>query len=162
MRLSGDDDIVVAPRRCALEHSHCRVLPGDCWAIDWPTRRSLVPDLLGKAGTVDGLLLESFLTGFARIIGPALAGGLIASFGAIGCYTGMALLSISALAVMLPLLQVTIARTTKPFKQAPWAALGEGLRYVRSNQIILAVLTTTLIMNLWIFPYNSLLPVFRA
>ena len=37
---------------------------------------------------------------------------------------------------------------------------GEGMRYVRSNQTILAVVLITLIMNLWIFPYVSLLPVF--
>ena len=133
---------------------------GTAWAIDWPTRRSLVPDILGRARTVDGLLIESFLTGFARIIGPALAGGLIARFGAVGCYTVMALLSMAALSVMLPLLQAPITRTTQPFNQTPWAALGEGLHYVQSNQIILAVLATTLVMNLWIFPYVSLLPVF--
>ena len=133
---------------------------GTAWAIDWPTRRSLVPDILGKARTVDGLLLESFLTGIVRIVGPALAGGLIARFGAAGCYAGMALLSIAALAVMLPLLHAPRARTSKVFKGVSWTALGEGLRYVRANQTILAVIATTLVMNLWIFPYVSLLPVF--
>ncbi len=133
---------------------------GTAWAIDWPTRRSLVPDLLGKASTVDGLLLESFLTGIARVIGPALAGGLIARFGAIGCYTCMAFLSITALTVMLPLLKAPIVRRSKTVKMSSWAALGEGLRYARSNQTILAVLLITLFMNLWIFPYGSLLPVF--
>jgi predicted MFS family arabinose efflux permease len=38
--------------------------------------------------------------------------------------------------------------------------LSEGFRYVRSNQTILAVVLITLIMNVWIFPYVSLLPVF--
>jgi predicted MFS family arabinose efflux permease len=38
--------------------------------------------------------------------------------------------------------------------------LREGLRYVRANQTILAVVLITLIMNMWIFPYVSLLPVF--
>jgi len=36
----------------------------------------------------------------------------------------------------------------------------EGVRYVRSNHTILAVVLITLFMNLWIFPYVSLLPVF--
>src|SRR4051812_21716404 len=59
---------------------------GTDWALDWPTRRSLVPDMLGKERMFDGLLLESFLTGFARIIAPTMAGGLIARYGAVGCY----------------------------------------------------------------------------
>jgi len=133
---------------------------GTAWAIDWPTRRALLPDILGKGQMVDGMLIESFLTGISRIIGPAIAGGLIARFGAAGCYTFMALLSISALSVLIPLLSAPIARKTMPFQLAPWVALGEGLRYVRSNQTILAVLVATLVMNLWVFPYSSLLPVF--
>ena len=133
---------------------------GTAWAIDWPTRRALLPDILGKGQMVDGMLIESFLTGISRIIGPAIAGGLIARFGAAGCYTFMALLSISALSVLIPLLYAPIERKTMPFQLAPWVALGEGLRYVRSNQTILAVLVATLVMNLWVFPYSSLLPVF--
>ena len=133
---------------------------GTAWAIDWPTRRALLPDILGKGQMVDGMLIESFLTGISRIIGPAIAGGLIARFGAAGCYTFMALLSVSALSVLSPLLSAPIARKTMPFQLAPWVALGEGLRYVRSNQTILAVLVATLVMNLWVFPYSSLLPVF--
>ena len=133
---------------------------GTAWAIDWPTRRSLVPDMLGKERIVDGLLLESFLTGFSRIIGPSIAGALIARFGAVGCYIGMAILSLCALSILIPLLRGSVPRTTKPFKMVSLSLLGEGMRYVRSNQTISAVLLTTLIMNLWIFPYVSLLPVF--
>jgi MFS family permease len=133
---------------------------GTAWAIDWPTRRALLPDILGKGQMVDGMLIESFLTGISRIIGPAIAGGLIARFGAAGCYTFMALLSVSALSILIPLLYAPIARKTMPFQLAPWVALGEGLQYVRSNQTILAVLVATLVMNLWVFPYSSLLPVF--
>jgi MFS family permease len=133
---------------------------GTAWALDWPTRRSLVPDMLGKARMMDGLLLESFLTGLARIIAPSMAGALIARYGAIGCYTGMAILSICALTILLPLLRGSGSRKAKPFSAPSLLVMGEGIRYVRSNQTILAVVLITLIMNLWIFPYVSLLPVF--
>jgi MFS family permease len=133
---------------------------GTAWALDWPTRRSLVPDMLGKERMVDGLLLENFLSGFARIIAPSMAGALIARYGAIGCYIGMALLSICALTILMPLLRGSGPRDTKRFKMASLPVMGEGLRYVRSNQTILAVVLITLIMNTWIFPYVSLLPVF--
>jgi MFS family permease len=132
---------------------------GTAWALDWPTRRSLVPDMLGKERMVDGLLLESFLSGFARIIAPAMAGALIARYGAIGCYIGMAILSTCALTILVPLLRGSGPRDAKP-KMASLPVMGEGIRYVRSNQTLLAVVLITLIMNLWIFPYVSLLPVF--
>ncbi len=147
---------VVAPWNIALV-AFCL---GAAWALDWPSRRALLPDMLGKQGMVDGMLLESFLTGVGRILSPALAGGLIARFGALGCYSVMALLSISALATLLPLLRAPIAHTTRVSNRAIAIGLGESLRYVRSVPAILAVIMTTLVLNLWIFPYISLLPIF--
>jgi MFS family permease len=133
---------------------------GTAWAIDWPTRRSLVPDILGKERMFDGLLLESFMSGFARIIAPSMAGALIARYGAIGCYIAMAILSVCALTILIPLLRGAGPRVTKAFRTASLPVAGEGMRYVRANPTILAVVLITLIMNLWIFPYVSLLPVF--
>jgi MFS family permease len=133
---------------------------GTAWAIDWPTRRSLVPDLLGKERMLDGLLLESFLTGIGRIIAPALAGALIARFGALGCYLMMALLSGCALGVLVPLLRGAGPRKSRPFTVAVLPVVGQGMRYIRSSQTILAVMLVTLVMNVLIFPYISLLPAF--
>jgi MFS family permease len=133
---------------------------GTAWAIDWPSRRSLVPDILGKERMFDGLLLESFMSGFARIIAPSMAGALIARYGATGCYIGMAILSACALTILIPLLGGAGPRVTKAFRTASLPVAGEGMRYVRANPTILAVVLITLIMNLWIFPYVSLLPVF--
>jgi MFS family permease len=133
---------------------------GSAWALDWPTRRSLVPDILGKERMFDGLLLESFIVGLARIFAPSMAGALIASYGAIGCYIGMAFLSVCALSILVPLLRGAGPRGTRAFRSAALPVASEGMRYVRSNQTILAVVLITLIMNLWMFPYVSLLPVF--
>lgn len=133
---------------------------GSAWAIDWPTRRSLVPDMLGKERMFDGLLLESFIVGLARIFAPSMAGALIARYGAIGCYLGMAILSVCALSILIPLLRGSGPRGAKASRMAALPVAGEGLRYIRSNQTLLAVVLITLIMNLWMFPYNSLLPVF--
>ena len=133
---------------------------GSAWAIDWPTRRSLVPDILGKARMFDGLLLESFIVGLARIFAPSMAGALIAHYGAVGCYLGMAILSVCALTILVPLLRGAGPRGAKALRMAALPVASEGMRYVRSHQTILAVVLITLVMNLWIFPYNSLLPVF--
>jgi MFS family permease len=133
---------------------------GTAWAIDWPTRRSLIPDLIGRERMFDGLLLESFLTGIGRIIAPALAGALIARSGALGCYLGMAILSACALSILIPLLRVAETREARPFTIAVLPVVSQGMGYVRSNQTILAVMLITVVMNIWIFPYVSLLPSF--
>ena len=123
---------------------------GTAWAIDWPTRRSLVPDILGKERMIDGLLLESFMTGLARIVAPSMAGALIARYGAIGCYIGMAILSVCALSILFPLIRGAGPRGTKASRMAALPVVGEGMRYVRTNPTILAVVLITLVMNLWI------------
>jgi MFS family permease len=133
---------------------------GTAWAIDWPTRRSLVPDLVGKERMLDALLLESLLTGIGRIIAPTLAGTLIARYGAFGCYLTMAILSGCALGILIPLLRRAGPRESKPFTLAVLPVVVQGMRYVRSSQTILAVILITLVMNVWIFPYVSLLPAF--
>ncbi|MCB9150425.1 MAG: MFS transporter [Caldilineaceae bacterium] len=133
---------------------------GTAWAMDWPARRALLPDLVGKSRTVDSMLIDSFLTGIARIIGPSIAGAVIASWGAAGCYSVMAMLSLSALLVLQTLQKQPIPRDTMRPTAPPWTLIGHGLRYVRQNQTLLAVILITLVMNLWIFPYMTLLSVF--
>ena len=53
------------------------VVLGICWTLDWPARRALMPDLVGKERTVDAMLLENMAQSMARIRAPALAGALI-------------------------------------------------------------------------------------
>lgn len=133
---------------------------GTAWAIDWPARRALLPDIVGKEQLVESMLLDSFLVGIGRIVSPSLAGALIAWYGAAGCYGVMALLSLTALLTLSTLTRHPIPRNTMRPTARPWTLIGHGLRYVRDNQVILAVLLITFIMNFWIFPYTTLLPVF--
>ena len=133
---------------------------GAAWALDWPARRALLPDLIGKAHTLDAMLMENFAQGASRIIGPSLAGALIALFGPTGCYAVMTLLSGTALWNLRHLSQQPIARTNMRPTTSPWNLVAEGLRYVGTNQAILGVILITLVMNLLYFPYMNLLPVF--
>lgn len=133
---------------------------GTAWALDWPARRALLPDLIGKAQTVDAMLMENLAQSTSRIIGPSIAGGLIAAFGPVGCYTAMMLLSGIALWNLRHLSQQPIPRTTMRPSASPWNLVAEGLRYVGHNQAILGVVLITLVMNLLYFPYMNLLSVF--
>lgn len=132
---------------------------GLAWAIDFPTRRALLPDLVGKRLILDALLLESFAGGISRIVGPFLAGIIIVYLGALGCFLILTLLSVLALALLHTLTQIEIPRTVTP-NASTWSNILAGFRYVRHNEPILAVVLITLFMNLLIFPYMSLLPIF--
>lgn len=136
------------------------ILMGTAWSLDWPSRRSLVPDLVGKAKTVDALLLENLGQNFARIAGPFTAGVLIDAFGAVGAY--IALTGLSGLTLFL------LSGLSKPPKRSkaniervsPLTNIIEGLQYVRHSPPILGALLITVAMNFLVFPYMTLMPVF--
>ncbi|MBI4972885.1 MAG: MFS transporter [Candidatus Omnitrophica bacterium] len=62
------------------------VLNGIVMAFDAPARQSVVVDLVGKAQLLNAIALNSIAFNSSRIIGPALAGILIASIGMSGCF----------------------------------------------------------------------------
>ncbi|MCC6456402.1 MAG: MFS transporter [Caldilineaceae bacterium] len=133
---------------------------GCAWSFDWPARRALLPDLIGKKQTVEAMLLENFVQGCSRILGPFAAGLLIASAGAVGCLGVMCLLSGSALLSVRQLSKQSIPRVNMRPMVSPWSVLGQSLRYVGSNQSIMGVMLITVVLNMLMIPYMTLLPVF--
>ncbi len=133
---------------------------GVAWAVDWPTRRSLLPDLVGRRRTLDVLLLEGFCQNIGRIAGPFLSGALIELAGITGCFA--VLTGVSALG-LIPLCRLS-PQTAQPSGRAgagsPWRDVAKAMRYIRSHRTILPVLLITLAMNTLVFPYDALLPVF--
>ena len=135
-------------------------LMGVAWSIDWPARRSFVPDLVGKTRTVDALLLENFGQNIARIAGPYFGGILIDSFGPRGAFATMAILSGLTFVILLSLSDQPVPRNTSAAQTSPFTTIREGLSYVRHSQPIMGALTITVIMNFLVFPYVTQLPVF--
>ncbi len=133
---------------------------GCAWAMDWPTRRALIPDLVGRARTLDALLLESLGMGIARTLGPFAAGFVLNAYDALGCFLTLSGLSAMSLLLLRALSRQTIPQTSSPSSATPWAQVRDSARYVRQNQPILAVTLITMIMNMLAFPYMNFLPVF--
>ena len=136
------------------------VLMGVVWAVDWPARRSLIPDLVGKSQTVDGMMLEQMGQTASRIFGPFAGGAFIAAFGATGSYTFLAGTSACALLALLGITKQPIPRDAMPDASSPWVRIRDGFQYIRRNQSLRGVLAITVIMNALTFPYMELLPVF--
>ncbi|AWT58947.1 MAG: Enterobactin exporter EntS [Candidatus Moanabacter tarae] len=133
---------------------------GSAWAIDFPARRSLVPDLVGKERTSDAIILGAIATNGARVLGP-LAGGLIIQYyGPLGCFLFLSFVWLLPLYFLRKLPKDTIQGGSMSSENSPWKQLMEGFDYARRNQVILAVLLITITMNSLGFPFMTLLPVF--
>ncbi len=135
-------------------------LIGAAWSVDLPARNALVPDLVGRDLTVDAMLLESFIQGIVASASAFLAGWLLDVLGPWGCFSLLVAVSSVNVALLAILSRQEIRRTTAVAGQSLWRDLGQGFAYVRQNQPILAVTLISAVLNTWIFPSMSLLPVF--
>jgi MFS family permease len=133
---------------------------GITWALDWTARRSFLPDLVGRAGTMDAMLLEGFTQNVTRILGPFSSGALIAALGATGCYFTLTGTSILSLCFLVRLSKRRISPPDPKASSSPIKVVIEGLQYIRHSPSILGVLLITVILNFLAFPYMTLLPVF--
>ncbi len=131
---------------------------GASWALDWPTRRSMVPDLVGKARTVDAMVLENVIQGFTRITGPLAAGYVTKVYGSLG-----ALLVLVGLGTLALFLLGGLKTHSKAPSASAWSAGWAGRQRwarMRASAPIFGVFLITIFMNVWAFPYMNLLPVF--
>jgi MFS family permease len=110
-------------------------------AFDTPVRQSFTPEMVERRQLPNAVALGSATFNLGRVLGPAIAGVLIAAVG-----TGWVFLinAASYLAVIggLLLMRTSELRPTPPVPRAP-GQLREGLRYVlRRHDLLLVVLIT--------------------
>lgn len=137
------------------------VVGGVSWGLDWPNRRALIPDLVGKTRVVDAMLLDNGMQAFAKLSGPLLAGAALAVVGVTG-----ALVILLSIAVTSSIISFGISSESRsPDVEGrgvshAFGRVAEGLRYVRGQRVIVGIMLVTVVMNVWAFSFQSLLPVF--
>ncbi|HUY70712.1 MAG TPA: MFS transporter [Gaiellaceae bacterium] len=135
------------------------VLTGTAVVFDLPARQNLTVQLVGRDELPNAIALNSSLFNTARIIGPALAGIVIAAVGSGWCF---AINSASFLAVLAGLLAM---RTSELYKlrdrgrPALFAGAREGLRYVRDSRPVLVLTAIAVVVMSFSLNINVLLPV---
>jgi len=143
-----------------LELWHLAVLVtalGFSWALDLPSRRSYIYDMVGPRRVVNAMALDHVGMDGAKIVGPILGGLLWPVIGAGGC---LLILSVGYLVNFCLYLQLPSA-APPPSAGSPRVlrSLMEGLTYVLRTPVVLGVLSITAVMNLLGFPYQHMVPV---
>jgi MFS family permease len=136
-------------------------LAGIMWATDFPVRRAMIGDSVGADGISTAIGIDMASSNFSRVIGPLGAGAFLATVGVQAAYfTGAILFGLgSLLAISLPY----VAPTSKPTPgNGYFANLAEGLRHVRADRVIVVTLVITIVMNIFGFPYQHMVPVIGA
>jgi predicted MFS family arabinose efflux permease len=126
-------------------------------AMDYPVRRNIMGELCGVERVGIGMALDATTLNFTRMLGP-LVGGLLLEFtGLYGAFILGATLHIVAIVLMIGLSYLSSNREIP--QENLFDQIIEGIRYVRTQRSIIAVLAITLIINLLVVPYTSMLPV---
>lgn len=130
-------------------------------ALDAPARQTFVPEMVEhRADLASAIALNSSLVNGGRLIGPAIAGILIARIGASYCFL---IDGISYIAVIAALLAMKL----KPKKISPKIGnvrqrLKEGFIYTLNSPLIRSVLLLLALFSLMATPYMTLTPIFAT
>lgn len=132
-------------------------LQGLVMALMMPARQAIIYELVGENTLMNAIALNAAAMNLIRLTAPAIAGFLIALWHIEGVYYIMALFYLIGFvfAIRLPhtgKIQLKKIGTLLEIK--------EGLRYIRSNSNILAILFLTLMATALSMPYMFLLPIF--
>lgn len=133
------------------------LLAGGVWATDFPVRRAMVGEVVPRENMGTAMGLDLATSNFMRIPGPFLGGFLLASVGMDAVYLMGALLFLTAGVVAFSLDYKPAA--TSMARIGPFRNIVEGVRYIRRDSVIVTVLAITVIMNMFAFPYQSMVPV---
>jgi MFS family permease len=134
------------------------VLLGVVNAFDAPSRQAFVVEMVGKDDLVNAVALNSTVFNAARVLGPSVAGILLAVVGPAVCFL---INGLSYIAVLIGLLMMHLpAFQPMPQTESAWRKLKEGLGYIRGDAVVLALLVLVGVNSFFGMTYSTLAPIF--
>ncbi|HEX6558692.1 MAG TPA: MFS transporter [Longimicrobiales bacterium] len=137
------------------------VVQGLINSIDIPARQSYVVEMVeGPADLPNAIALNSSMVNGARLIGPSIAGVLVALFGEGWCFT---IDAVSYLAVIASLLMMHVQHQQRATRRRPpLHDLRAGFSYVSRFRPVRAALLLLALVSLMGMPYAVLMPIIAA
>lgn len=134
-------------------------LAGSVMAIQQPARQSMIPSVVPREDLLNAVALNSGVVNMTRTVGPAIAGVVVAVVGVGWSYVIQGAMFLFASQWTS---RMHLSREPEPSgsRGTPWGSFTEGLRYIRSNNTVLALLVLALVPIILAQPYSALVPVF--
>jgi MFS family permease len=127
-------------------------------AFDMPTRQAFVVELVEKEDLMNAIALNSSIFNGARVMGPAVAGLVIAGIGEGWCFFAN---GISYVAVIAGLLLMKLKpRSEISRKESATGNVMEGFDFVRRARPLRALLLLVGLLSIMGMPYSVLMPIF--
>lgn len=129
---------------------------GGIRVVDSPTRQAFVMEMTGRDQLQNAVSLNSTLMSLSRIIGPTVAGVLVATIGLAGCFL------VNAGSYLLVVLALLLMRSSE-FYPSPRASkvrgqMAAGLAYAKSNHPVLIALLMMTLIGTFTYEFSVVLP----
>jgi MFS family permease len=126
-------------------------------SVEIPARQALIIELVHRDDIVEAVALNSAGFNLARIIGPAVAAIVIASFGLAWCFGINAL---SYFAVLISLFSISLPKWVASENQMrSIEGMREGLAYIKHNRKVLGIISLMGVYSVFGFQYLTMMPV---
>ncbi|MBK9050461.1 MAG: MFS transporter [Chloroflexi bacterium] len=132
---------------------------GTMTALDLPAQQAFLGDLSGMAEVRKAVNMNAMAMQVSRIIGPALAGFIVARLGA---SLAFGLNGLSFLAVIVSLTLVRAAQARRASTGTALGQLTEGLRYVRSHPRLQDLILFVVLVTFFALSALNILPSFAS
>lgn len=135
-------------------------LAGIVNAFDVPIRQSFLVEMVSKDDLPNAIALNSSIFNGARVVGPAIAGFILASKGATWCFTlnGLSFLAVIGALLAMRLVTRTITKETG----SPLQSLIQGFRFAMNDLPIRSSLLLLSMLSLLGLQFIVLLPIFAS
>lgn len=129
---------------------------GCAQAFGGPANQSLLPSLVPKRDLPNAIALNSIQFNLSRLIGPVLAGVVLAAFGTAVCFGINAL---SYLAVVAALLAISVRHVRPAATHSLVHELRGGLSHVRGDRTLVSLILVAFLSTFLGLPMQTFLPV---
>lgn len=133
------------------------VVAGTLSAFEVPIRQSFLLEMVGRDHLMNAIALNSSNFNITRIVGPALAGTLIATVGLAACFFANAASFLAAIGALLRIAPRSPARPADPDRRP---SFWEGVRYAMGQAEPRALLLLTAAFSIFGFSFIPMLPVY--
>jgi MFS family permease len=136
------------------------VATGTINMFDVPCRQAFVIEMVGRKDLMNAIALNSSVFNGAAVVGPSVAGLIIAAVGVPICFLANSISYLAAVGALL-LMRDLPPRATEPQQGEPWLArLSQGFSYARREPAVGLLLLAVAVFSLFAMNRLTLIPLF--
>ncbi|MCL0043912.1 MFS transporter [Dehalococcoidia bacterium] len=131
---------------------------GSAMGFNQPARQSLVPRLVPRQELLNAMALNHIAMNTTRIVGPAIAGLIVAGWGVGMSFVAATLVAIIPIVAM-SMLRVHIGELESPTKLSVIGQMREGVSFFIRNPVILSIAIVAMATFTFGMTYTTIIPV---